>query len=121
MLSRLDLRGDRNSAAADLLPRARLDVDAALDAVRPVCEAIRTRGRAAVVELTERFDGVRVDELRVPESALAAALETLGPAVRAALDEAIRRARLVHEAQRPDDALVDVAPGARVVERWVPV
>ena len=121
MLSRLDLRGDRNSAAADLLPRARLDVDAALDAVRPVCEAIRMRGRAAVVELTERFDGVRVDELRVPESALAAALETLDPAVRAALDEAIRRARLVHEAQRPDDALVDVAPGARVGERWVPV
>jgi histidinol dehydrogenase len=119
-LSRIDLRGRRDDPRA-LLPRARLDVDAAIDAVRPVVEAVRARGKAAVVELTERFDRVRLDELAVPPAALTDALDALDPAVRAALEEAIDRARRVHEAQRRSDVTVDVAPGATVTERWVPV
>ena len=68
MLARLDLRGrDRDPRA--LLPRARLDVEAAVDAVRTVCDAVRTGGRDAVLELTERFDGVSLADLRVPSSA----------------------------------------------------
>src|SRR5439155_26988976 len=43
------------------------------------------------------------------------------PRVRAALEEAIERARRVHEAQRRTDVTVDVADGATVTERWVPV
>ena len=50
-------------------------------------------------------------------AALADALATLDPAVRAALEEAIRRARLVHEAQRPADHTTVVAPGGTVTER----
>ena len=53
--------------------------------------------------------------------ALADALAALDPGVRAALEEAIRRARLVHEAQRPADHVTAVAPGATVTERYVPV
>src|SRR5213076_2069934 len=58
---------------------------------------------------------------RVPPEALAAALEGLDPAVRAALEEAARRARTVHEAQRREDAHVQVSEGGSVTERWVPV
>jgi histidinol dehydrogenase len=121
VLTRIDLRGSRREAAGAVLPRARLDVDAATAAVRPVCEAVRTGGAAAVRELTERFDGVRLDDLRVPAHLLAEALGGLQPSVRSALDEAIARARRVHEAQRREDVTVDVATGARVTERWVPV
>jgi histidinol dehydrogenase len=64
---------------------------------------------------------VRVDDVRVPAAALTAALDALDPDVRAALEEAIARARRVHEAQGRPDAVVDVAPGAVVTERWVPV
>jgi len=120
VLTRIDLRGDRRDPGA-VLPRARLDVEVALDAVRPVCEAVRDRGAVAVRELTERFDGVRLDALRVPADALSAALGSLDPSVRSALEEAITRARVVHQAQLRDEARVDVAPGATVTERWVPV
>jgi len=126
VLTRVDLRGE---AAASLgrqrldgvLPRARLDVDAALDAVRPVCEDVRLRGAAAVREQTRRFDGVDLPGTRVPPRALADALAALSPDVRAALQEAARRARLVHEAQLPSDTVVPLAAGARVSERYVPV
>ena len=119
-LPRIDLRGQRDDPRGRL-PRARLDVDAALESVRPVVEAVRREGRAAVVELTQRFDGVRLDQLAVPADARREALRDLDPAVRAALEAAIERARSVHQAQRRTDATVEVAPGATVTERWVPV
>ncbi|MDP9418271.1 MAG: histidinol dehydrogenase [Actinomycetota bacterium] len=120
MISRIDLRGSDIDPCA-VLPRAALDVEAALDAVRPLCDAVRHRGAAAVRDITRRFDGVDVPSARVPADALKQALGDLDPAVRAALEEATRRARLVHEAQRRDDVAVEVADGARVTERWVPV
>jgi histidinol dehydrogenase len=57
----------------------------------------------------------------VPAKALADALDRLDPAVRAALEESIRRARLVCQAQRRDRADVQVVPGGRVTEKWIPV
>jgi histidinol dehydrogenase len=119
VISRVDLRG--RGCDARELPRARLDVEAAVSAVRPIVDAVRDRGRAAVLELTERFDGVRLTELRVPPRALADALADLDGSVRAALEEAIDRARRVHKAQLRADETVDVAPGAVVTERWIPV
>ena len=104
-----------------MLPRAELDVEVALDVVRPLCEDVRTRGAAAVRELTHRFDGVDLESTRVPAEALAAALDALDPALRAALEEAARRTRLVHESQRREDSRVELSPGGTVTERWVPV
>lgn len=120
MIRRIDLRGAEVDPR-DVLPRAALDVEAALDAVRPVCDDVRQRGSAAVLDATERFDGVRLASTRVPQDALDAALAAMDPQVRAAVEEAARRARLVHEAQARHDAVVEVAPGGRVTERWLPV
>jgi histidinol dehydrogenase len=123
MLRRIDLRGRTPSTAQvrRLLPRAAIDVDSATAVVRPVCDDVRARGIAAVKELTLRFDGVELERVRVPRQALDDALTALDPRVRAALDEAARRARVVHRAQLRADVRVDVAPGAVVTERFVPV
>ena len=126
MLSRIDLRGRKPAALAPaalaaLLPRAVLDVGAALDAVRPVCADVRARGGAAVREYSQKFDGVDVASTKVPARELSAALAALDPAVRAALTEAARRARLVHEAQVPAETWTAVAAGSTVTERYLPV
>ncbi|MDF2145918.1 histidinol dehydrogenase [Knoellia sp. p5-6-4] len=123
MMSTIDLRG-RVLSTRELrqaLPRAEFDVEAALETVRPICEAVRHRGAEALYELGERFDGVRPHSLRVPSEVLSAALEALDPAVRAALEESIRRARVVHADQRRTDTTTEVVPGGQVTERWVPV
>ena len=123
MLNRTDLR-DRVPSAAELratLPRAEVDVEAALHQVRPVVDAVRERGAEAVLDYTERFDGVRPAAVRVPRAELTRALAALAPAVRAALEESIRRARLVHADQRRADVTTQVADGGTVTERWVPV
>ncbi|WP_030345531.1 histidinol dehydrogenase [Streptomyces californicus] len=124
MISRIDLRGDalpKGGALRDLLPRAEFDVEAALETVRPICEDVRHRGSAAVIEWGEKFDGVRIASVRVPAEALTRALAELDPAVRAALEESIRRARLVHREQRRTTHTTQVVPGGTVTEKWVPV
>ena len=126
MLTRIDLRGRQPAAMipadlAALLPRAALDVSAAVDAVSPICADVRDRGSAAVREYTRKFDGVDLDDTRVPQAALSAALAALDPAVRAALSEAARRARLVHRAQLPTETWTAVAAGSTVTERHLPV
>ncbi|GII53975.1 histidinol dehydrogenase [Planotetraspora thailandica] len=121
MISRIDLRGSLPGDLRDVLPRAELDVEAALEKVRPICEDVRHRGSQAVRELTARFDGVDLASTRVPAEAISRALDELDPAVRAALEESIRRARLVHRDQRRTDTTTRVVPGGSVTERWVPV
>jgi histidinol dehydrogenase len=120
VLTRIDLRGSRRDPRG-LLPRAQLDVSVAVEKIRPVVEAVRDHGFSAIREATERFDGVTLDRLRVPAAAITAAAETLDPAVRAALLEAIDRARRVHADQRRTDTTTQVVPGGSVTERWVPV
>jgi len=123
VITRLDLRGrtlpTRELVAA--LPRAEIDVDAATERVAPILADVRARGAAALRDLAERFDGVRPAHLRVPAYAPAAALAALDPLVRSALEETIRRVRAVHAAQRPEGFTVELAPGASVRQRWIPV
>ncbi len=123
MLSRIDLRG-RTLGTAELrrtLPRGAADVDSVVDVVRPVVESVREHGSSAALDHGQKFDGVRPASVRVPAEVIAEAAENLDPAVRAALTEAIRRARIVHSAQRRSDTVTEVAAGGFVTERWVPV
>lgn len=123
MISTIDLRGQTLSARElqQRLPRAEIDVSAAIETVTPLIDDVRQRGGAALREQAEKFDGVRPADLRVPASALRAALENLDPAVRVALERAATNLRRVHEAQVPDDFTTEVRPGAQVRQRWIPI
>ncbi|MBW3084386.1 Histidinol dehydrogenase [Austwickia sp. TVS 96-490-7B] len=123
MISRIDLRGSVLDARElrEALPRAEFDLDDALDVVRPLCEEVRLRGAEALRDLGERFDGVRPEHLRVPADILTAAVDTLDPQVRAALEESIRRARIVHTEQLRTPHITHVVPGGTVAQRWLPV
>ncbi len=128
MIRRIDLRDadarQRDGVTADyrtLVPRADFDVEAALEVVRPICDAVHERGVEAILEYSERFDGVTRPEITVPRAALREALTTLDPQVRLGLEESIRRLRQTCEAELGQDTVTDLAPGARVTQRLVPV
>jgi histidinol dehydrogenase len=124
VISRIDLRGaafPEGGIDRGLLPRAELDVEAALEKVRPICDDVKHRGTAALIDYAEKFDAVRLDRIRVAPEVISRALEELDPKVRAALEESTRRARLVHREQRRTDHTTQVVPGGTVTERWVPV
>jgi histidinol dehydrogenase len=130
MIRRIDLRGMPSPTGREpggqadyrgVLPRAEYDVDAAVEVVRPICEAVRTRGVEALADFSRRFDGVVPDHLRVPAESLAGALEQLDPGVRAGLEESVGRLRASCEAELEHDAVTTFAGGGRVTHTMVPV
>jgi histidinol dehydrogenase len=120
MIRRIDLRAS-NADPRSVLPRAEINVDAVTETVLPIISDVKERGGAAVLDWSERLDGVRPRALRVPAQVIADALGSVEPAVQAALNESIRRARIVHDDQRRSDTITSVVDGGTVTERWVPV
>lgn len=122
MMRTIDLRGaeapvDYRSA----VPRADFDVEAALHVVKPICDDVRDRAVTAITKYAAKFDGVEQTDIAVPTAAIAEALTRLDPDVRAGLEESIARLRATCEAEREQDVVTDLAPGARVTHRLVPV
>lgn len=120
MLTLTDLRGSTFTVQS-VLPRAAQDITATIDAVTPILDQVRSDGVEAVLQLSERFDGVRPPSLRVPQEVMEQALEALDPTVRQALETLAARARDVHSAQLPPGSVVSPGPDARITNRWVPV
>ena len=122
MLQSLDFTGV-DGAYRTRLPRGQFDVDAALDVVRPIVADVAHRGEQAILEYSERFDGVAPASLRVPADVLAQAATDLDPELAEAFGESIRRRRQVAEELEVDTnpAPAILAEGARVSLRNIPV
>ena len=119
----VDLRGRQLDKAGYqlLLPRAPLDVAAAMVAVSPILERVKSGRERDLIALAEEFDGVTPSSIRVPQQALDKALAELDPKVRAALELSAQRIRKVHLDQRREEKVTIVSDGATVTERWIPV
>src|SRR5689334_18840456 len=120
-IRRIDLRGSAPADYRAIVPRAELDVEAAVEAVRPICEAVRDRGVEAIAELSLQLDGVAPEHLRVPRQSLDDALAGLDPGVRAGLEESIARLRRSCEAELEKDVTTSFGEGATVSHRMVPI
>ena len=96
------------------------DVDAV---VADIIADVRARGDAAVIELTARFDRLRLTPatLRMSDAAVAEAAAQVPDDVRAALDLAAARIRAYHDRQMPSDAEWQDDTGATLGWRWTPV
>jgi histidinol dehydrogenase len=82
---------------------------------------VQRRGDAALLDLTERFDGVRLRQTRVSSQTLRAALDSLDRGLRSALELAAANIEAVHGAQRFHEEPVDVVRGVRIWREWRPL
>ena len=123
MIRRVDLRGQSltKSEINSLIPRAKLDVVAAMAAIEPILETVRTGSEADLIALGQKFDGVAPQSIRVPKAELTAALANLDLAIRESLEIAAARIRKVHQDQIRETKISEVEPGATVTEKWIPV
>lgn len=118
-LNRLD-----PAARAALLRRTEADLTPFLDRVRPIVEAVRTGGDAAIVRLAREIDRVELDE-----SSLAASPADFDRAFAAverdvieAIEYGIDNIRRFHEEQKPESMwMKEIRPGAFAGDRWLPV
>jgi histidinol dehydrogenase len=89
--------------------------------IAPILNRVKNGGVEDLYALSEEFDGVRPPSLRVPQSALDAALANLDPDIRRSLEISIGRIRKVHNDQVRAPHTTKVVDGGTVTERWVPV
>ena len=102
--------------AAALQRPAQRDAQATAAAARRIIDAVRQGGDAALRELTERFDGVRLEQLAVSAGEFAAAESSLSIQQHAAIDRAISTVHAFHAAQVSAPLRVETTPGV-VCER----
>ena len=103
------------------LPRASVSVEKALETVLPLIEDVKTNSLSALLDQAERFDGVRPEFVRVPQSVIDQSVSQLSTELRTAIETAIERVRKVSLAGVPKDFEVELADGALVSQRYVPV
>jgi len=96
------------------------DVDTAVAAI---LDAVRTRGDAALIELTKRFDRLELDAatFAISPDEIAAAARSCSPAALAALRLAHERIEAYHRRQVPQDLDYTDAAGVRLGARWRPI
>ena len=119
MLAIVDLRGIPGDLRAVLARPSDAGEDVG-PVVAEIISAVRARGDAALRELTARFDGCALDELRVPREDLVDALSQVTPRLRSALELARDQIVAWHEAQREKEARHERL-GIEVHERVIPV
>lgn len=106
---------------ARLLDRRPADDADVAAAVAGMLADVRARGDAALRDMAQRFDGVRLDALEVPRRSWDDAVAALDVDVRAALERAAANIRRFHEAQLPGDVTLEVEPGVRITRTWTPL
>ncbi len=92
--------------------------------VLEIIKAVRERGDAAVVELTQRFDALEVAsmaDLILPRACLEQALERITPEQREALEIAAERVRSYHERQKQDSWTYTEADGTVLGQKVTPL
>ncbi|MGW8173522.1 MAG: histidinol dehydrogenase [Pseudomonas sp.] len=98
--------------------------DGVNERVLEIIKAVRERGDAAVVELTQRFDALEVAsmaDLILPRARLEQALERITPAQREALEIAAERVRSYHERQKQDSWTYTEADGTVLGQKVTPL
>jgi histidinol dehydrogenase len=103
------------------LPRAELDIEAALVSIAPILQNVKNGSETALLDLCEKFDGVRPKSIRVPIAEIKSALDSLNADVRKALEEAIRRVTKAHTDQLRSEIFTQVVAGGEVTHKQIPV
>ncbi len=89
--------------------------------VREILEAVRVRKDEALIALTERFDGVQLTSLAVPEEALKEAYDQLSDWQKEVFQKAETQIRSFHERQRQLSWFSEAPHGAILGQRIVPL
>jgi histidinol dehydrogenase len=122
-INRHELSALSSDERARLLERVQqADPGEAGEVVAEVVEAVKTRGDAALLEYTRRFDGADLTDLKVRPDEFDRAEQELDGELKDAIGYAVENIRSHHEAQRPEAKWSkEIRPGITSGERWGPI
>lgn len=96
---------------AEILQRPTLDHSQLEATVAGVLQEIKDRGDAAVLDYTEKFDGVRPSQVLVSAAEIEEARKSLAPELKAAIQQAAQNIETFHASQRQEIQVIETMPG----------
>lgn len=104
-----------------LFRRAEQDNGAVTERVKKIVARVEREGDAALFDLAERIDGVRLSTLAVSDAEFAEAERAVKEDVKAAVEVAVSNISAFHRAQMPQQVRVETMRGVVCVQRPVPL
>ncbi|MEM2739547.1 MAG: histidinol dehydrogenase, partial [Candidatus Bathyarchaeia archaeon] len=91
--------------------------------VRKIIDDVKVRRDHALIDYTEKFDGVKIsrDEIEVPKESIHKALLTVPEDYIVALKELYDRLLTFHRMQLPKYFELEIVSGVRLEFRWIPL
>lgn len=83
--------------------------------VANILSQVQKQGDKALINLTEQFDGIKLETLSVSQAKIAAAKEALSAKRIKAINTAYEQIKSFHSAQQPRDIAVETKPGVNCI------
>ncbi len=106
---------------SELMRRAAIVNDMVRDNVRSIIDDVKRRGDEALLEYSESFDRCRLESLKVSENEVEEAFKAVPDSLKSSIELAISNIAKFHQAQMPDEVVVETMPGVTCRQKAVPI
>jgi len=121
MIEIYHLNGISENTLERIMARSETDIKILCEKVEPILEDVKKRGGQAVLEYTEKFDGVKLESLKVEVDEIKEAYNNMGQELLKAIKHAARNIEQFHKKQMPNEYLFEVEKGIKVGRRVIPL
>lgn len=109
------------SAWVELCERPTFDPTTFAERVQTIMQQVKAEGDKALLELTARFDGAELADLKVSEAEIAEAVALVSDELKEAIQLAKSNIERFHAAQLTGPQIIETAPGVKCWRKSVPV
>ena len=112
----------KQSDWAKLAQRPVYDTASKQEAVAGILQQVRNKGDKALIELTKKFDGVKITKLKVDENIISKAAKSISPSLKKAIDTAYKNIYKFHSVQLSSKVeRVETMPGVECWRKALPI
>lgn len=105
----------------EILARPAADYAGLRTRVQKILQEVKLGGDKALLNLTFKYDGIKISELDVSENDITAAAASVSGELKTAVEVARRNIEKFHAAQKSDDSLIVTTPGVKCWTRTVAI
>lgn len=105
----------------ELLARPYTNQQILLDRVRPIVDAVRTKGDEAVRSFTKQFDKIEVPSFLVTRQEIDQACMSIDNELKGAINRALQNIRTFHRSQQREIMMVETEPGVTCWQKSVAI
>lgn len=114
-------RGEIKEQMDELLKRSESDQSDIEKTVKDIIDNIKKRGDEALLEYTNKFDGVELSDIKVTKEEITAAREAVGEGFLEILEEAAANIKEYHECELEETWMKEFRPGVRLGQKITPI